>query len=38
MPMMGDVAKVTGKVKGDVITLTFKGPQGDISFDLMKAK
>ena len=38
MPMMGDVAKVTGKVKGDVITLTFKGPQGDMSFDLTKAK
>ena len=39
MPMMGDVMKVTGKVKdANTITLTFKGPQGDMSFDLTKAK
>ncbi len=39
MPMMGDVMKVTGKVKdANTITLTFKGPQGDMSFDLTKSK
>ncbi len=36
--IMGGPTKVTGKVKGDVITLSFKVQDNDVSVDLKKTK